>query len=115
VVAAVVTMEAVVEVLTTPATAVLPTTKETLTTWTMALLPVVKIKAALLQVLIRGPIKITWVHHLPTYMPKTLMPLNLFSSITGAILIMPPWNRALFLLHSSQQKCYHPQLRWTDW
>jgi hypothetical protein len=55
VVAAVVAMEAIVEVVTTPTTAGLTTTKGTLTTWTMAPLPGVKIKTALLQVLLIPP------------------------------------------------------------
>jgi hypothetical protein len=72
---AVVVTKAVVEVPITPTAAAPPTIKETLTMWTPVLLPVAKTKAALLQVLllIKGPIKITWVH-LPISMLKTHMP-----------------------------------------
>lgn len=91
--AAVVTVEAAVEVQSTPATMGPITTKENLITWAMVLPPVVRLKAALMQVLlIKGPIKTTWVC-LPTSMLKTLMPLNLYLSTTGVTLI-PPWNEA---------------------
>jgi hypothetical protein len=91
--AAVVTVEAAVEVHTTPATMGPITTKENLITWAMVLPPVVRLKAALMQVLlIKGPIKTAWVC-LPTSMLKTLMPLNLYLSTTGVTLI-PPWNEA---------------------
>jgi hypothetical protein len=89
---AAVATKAAVEVPIMPTAAAPPIIKETLTTWTTVLLPMAKTKAALLRVLlIKGPLKITWVH-LPISVLKTLMPWNQFLSTTGAMLTTPLWN-----------------------